>query len=173
MPLPERDKEEEAKNFVSRCMSSDKMKEEYKDSNQRLAVCINQSRAAVDGDLISMASEEIYYEKLKREANMTLAELAIFMGLPLQFKGAKLESTSNKVIDRMQQLNEWLLKKSFKLFKCRREFLTSRLAARVSQPRKPNSDDSDNSDKDYVLELNTYDCSKLPDSDNRITLFVV
>jgi len=24
-------------------------------------------------------------------------------------------------------LNEWLLKKSFKLFKCRREFLTSRL----------------------------------------------
>ena len=83
MPLPERDKEEEAKNFVSRCMSSDKMKEEYKDSNQRLAVCINQSRAAVDGDLISMASEENYYEKLKREANMTLAELAIFMGLPL------------------------------------------------------------------------------------------
>tara|TARA_Y100000593_G_scaffold60419_1_gene112035 strand:- start:396 stop:548 length:153 start_codon:yes stop_codon:yes gene_type:complete len=48
-------------------MSSDKMKEEYPDNKQRLAVCINQSRAAIDGDLISMASEEIYYEKLKRE----------------------------------------------------------------------------------------------------------
>ena len=35
------------------------------------------------------------------------------------------------------------------------------------------SDDSDDSDRDYVLELNTYDGSKLPDSDNRITLFVV
>jgi len=70
-------------------------------------------------------------------------------------------------------LSEWLLKKSFKIFKCRREFLTSRLAARVSQPRKPNSDDSDNSGRDYVLESNTYDGSKLPDSDNRIALSVV
>jgi hypothetical protein len=43
------------------------MKEEYPDNKQRLAVCINQSRAFVDGDLISMASEEIYYEKLRRE----------------------------------------------------------------------------------------------------------
>jgi len=67
MPLPERNKEEEAKNFVSRCMSSDKMKEEYKDSNQRLAVCINQSRATVDGDIISLASEELVYEKIIKE----------------------------------------------------------------------------------------------------------
>tara|TARA_R100000664_G_scaffold14448_1_gene22732 strand:+ start:2558 stop:2791 length:234 start_codon:yes stop_codon:yes gene_type:complete len=67
MPLPERDNEEEAKNFVSRCMSSDKMKEEYKDSDQRLAVCINQSRAGVDGDIISLASEELVYEKIIKE----------------------------------------------------------------------------------------------------------
>ena len=40
---------------------------QYPDNKQRLAVCINQSRAAIDGDLISMASEEVYYEKLKRE----------------------------------------------------------------------------------------------------------
>ena len=67
MPLPERNTEEEAKNFVSRCMASEKMKEEYKDSNQRLAVCIKQSRAGVDGDIISLASEELVYEKIIKE----------------------------------------------------------------------------------------------------------
>jgi|TARA_B100001939_G_scaffold319753_1_gene308093 hypothetical protein len=67
MPLPSRNDDESAKDFMPRCMSSDKMKEEYPDNKQRLAVCINQSRAAIDGDLISMASEEVYYEKLKRE----------------------------------------------------------------------------------------------------------
>ena len=43
MPLPERKKDEDAKKFVSRCMSSDKMKEEFPDTQQRIAVCTNQS----------------------------------------------------------------------------------------------------------------------------------
>jgi len=46
MPLPERNKDEDAKKFVSRCMSSDKMKEEFPNNQQRTAVCLSQSGAS-------------------------------------------------------------------------------------------------------------------------------
>ena len=38
MPLPKRNKDEDAKNFVNRCMSSDVMKKEYPSQEQRVAV---------------------------------------------------------------------------------------------------------------------------------------
>ena len=38
MPLPSRNDDESAKDFMPRCMSSDKMKEEYPDNKQRYAV---------------------------------------------------------------------------------------------------------------------------------------
>ena len=88
-------------------------------------------------------------------------------------KGVNWVRLMAKMMTAMSSWANGYYKNRSNFFKCRREFRTRRLAARVSQPRKPNSDDSDNSDKDYVLELNTYDGSKLPDSDNRIALFAV
>mgnify|MGYP003153188901 CR=1 FL=1 len=61
MPLPTRNKDEDAKKFVNRCMSSDKMKKEYPDSKQRVAVCVNQSRAGATGNLVQLADEEVMY----------------------------------------------------------------------------------------------------------------
>ena len=39
MPLPTPKKDETKKEFESRCMSDDKMNQEYPDSGQRFAVC--------------------------------------------------------------------------------------------------------------------------------------
>ena len=67
MPLPKRNKDEDAKNFVNRCMSSDVMKEEYPNQQQRVDVCINQSRAASTAEGLAAASEELVYENIKKE----------------------------------------------------------------------------------------------------------
>ena len=56
MPIPKRGKEEDRNKFMSRCMSDTNMKEDYKEGNQRVAVCLNQ---ATDGmDLIQKADFE-------------------------------------------------------------------------------------------------------------------
>lgn len=50
MPIPNKRKDEDSKKFVSRCMSDTEMKKDYKDSQQRVAVCLQESRAtAMEG----------------------------------------------------------------------------------------------------------------------------
>ena len=44
MPIPKPTNTEEQSAFVSRCMSDDIMKKEYKDNKQRVAVCLTQYR---------------------------------------------------------------------------------------------------------------------------------
>ena len=44
MPLPSKKTEEKESDFVSRCMSSEVMKREYPDNEQRLAICFSQFR---------------------------------------------------------------------------------------------------------------------------------
>lgn len=66
MPLPTRNKDEDAKKFVNRCMSNDKMRQEYPDSEQRIAVCVSQSRGA-DRGVLQMAGEEIIYAEITQE----------------------------------------------------------------------------------------------------------
>lgn len=50
MPLPKPTKGEKKSDFVSRCMSNTKMKSEYPDTDQRLAVCNQQFKANKSGD---------------------------------------------------------------------------------------------------------------------------
>jgi hypothetical protein len=50
MPIPNKRKDEDSKKFVSRCMSDPVMKKDYKDSQQRVAICLQESRAtAMEG----------------------------------------------------------------------------------------------------------------------------
>jgi len=42
MPLPTPNKKEKRSDFISRCMSSEVMKKDFKDSKQRTAVCYSQ-----------------------------------------------------------------------------------------------------------------------------------
>jgi len=44
MPLPQRRKDEDRTDFLSRCMSDPKMNEEYPDNSQRYAVCIQSAK---------------------------------------------------------------------------------------------------------------------------------
>lgn len=69
MPLPQRNKDEDAKKFVNRCMSSDKMKKEFPDPDQRVAVCTNQSRAGATGDILKLANEEVIYSEIAKESS--------------------------------------------------------------------------------------------------------
>jgi len=57
MPLPTRNEDESRENFISRCMSSDKIKKEFPDQSQRVAVCMSQ---AMDG-LSSIAAADFKY----------------------------------------------------------------------------------------------------------------
>ena len=57
MPLPSKNEGESPKDFMSRCMSSDKMKEEYKDQKQRTAICMSK---ACEG-LNSIEASDFYY----------------------------------------------------------------------------------------------------------------
>jgi len=42
MPLPSKQPKENRKEFIDRCISDPKMREEFKDIKQRIAVCLSQ-----------------------------------------------------------------------------------------------------------------------------------
>jgi hypothetical protein len=47
MPIPKRKKNEDKNTFVSRCMSNETMKKEYPDQQQRIAICIGQTKSSL------------------------------------------------------------------------------------------------------------------------------
>ena len=57
MPLPERNKDESRENFISRCMSNNKVSEEYPDQKQRIAVCLSKASEGLN----SLASADLKY----------------------------------------------------------------------------------------------------------------
>ena len=62
MPIPKREKGEEAQKFMGRCMTSEVMSKEYPDQKQRVAVCTTQSRAVANKfNLAEMVQEELVY----------------------------------------------------------------------------------------------------------------
>ena len=71
MPIPSKNKDEDKNNFMSRCMSDSKMKQEYPDNKQRTAVCI--SKATEDCPCLEAADFELtvslygYEEELTEE----------------------------------------------------------------------------------------------------------
>ena len=61
MPLPKPNKGEKRQNFIRRCMSDDKSKEEMGDSKQRIAYCLAQVKAET-------LAEKVHDELLKSQA---------------------------------------------------------------------------------------------------------
>ena len=60
---------EDRKEFMSRCMSDPKVREEYKDNSQRVAVCI--SKATEGLDHIQAADMKMYFESYGSEEELT------------------------------------------------------------------------------------------------------
>jgi len=67
MPLPTRNKDEKSKDFVNRCMSSEVMKREYPDQEQRVAVCISKSQEGSSAEGLELASEELEYIEITKK----------------------------------------------------------------------------------------------------------
>jgi len=57
MPLPDRKEGESRENFISRCMSNDKIQKEYPDQSQRVAVCLSKAYE----DMSSLAKADMQY----------------------------------------------------------------------------------------------------------------
>ena len=62
MPLPSRREDESRENFISRCMSDDKISKEYPDKDQKLAVCM--SKACQDMSTMAQADFKYNVEEL-------------------------------------------------------------------------------------------------------------
>ena len=62
MPIPKPDSNEKSKDFVARCMNSEAMQKEYPDEQQRIAVCLGQTKSS----LIEQVCEIIDYSESQR-----------------------------------------------------------------------------------------------------------
>lgn len=69
MPIPQPQKDEDRKSFMSRCMGDEKMNKEYPDSKQRTAVCM--SKACEGMDVVAQADFQRYFEEYGSEEELT------------------------------------------------------------------------------------------------------
>ena len=65
MPIPKRAKNEPPKQFMSRCMGDDVMKEEYPDQKQRTAICMG--KACEYAKYIEIADLQLNYDSTADE----------------------------------------------------------------------------------------------------------
>lgn len=64
MPIPEKKDDESKQEFISRCMSNETMKKDYKDQKQRVAVCLSQTRPKNSkSDLLQEVDDNMYFDK--------------------------------------------------------------------------------------------------------------
>jgi len=59
MPIPEKKSNEDTQKFLARCMSDEIMKKEYPDTQQRVAVCLSQTKKT-KSDLITKVHDELF-----------------------------------------------------------------------------------------------------------------
>jgi len=60
MPIPQREKNEDKQKFVSRCMSNETMKKDYPDTQQRVAVCLSQTRQKGKSQILEEVHDELF-----------------------------------------------------------------------------------------------------------------
>lgn len=65
MPIPQPHKDEDNQKFVSRCMSDKTMKKDYKDTKQRVAICLRQtkrSKSSLIGQVMEILGFSLAYD---------------------------------------------------------------------------------------------------------------
>jgi hypothetical protein len=60
MPIPKREKNEDKQKFIGRCMGNETMKKDYPDTQQRVAICLGQTRQKGKSDLIEAVHDELF-----------------------------------------------------------------------------------------------------------------
>lgn len=61
MPIPKPEKNENKQKFVARCMSNETMKKDYPENNQRIAICLGQTRRKSKSNLLEEVHDNAYY----------------------------------------------------------------------------------------------------------------
>jgi hypothetical protein len=82
MPIPHRRKDEDKTKFVSRCMGDKVMKKDYPDTNQRVAICLDQATAdcnCVEAADFRMNFESFGYEEEINEENFYIPSQAEYV----------------------------------------------------------------------------------------------
>lgn len=64
MPIPQPHQNEDHNKFVSRCMGDEIMKKDYKDTKQRVAICLGQIRKKSDSSLSECVHDHILAERV-------------------------------------------------------------------------------------------------------------
>lgn len=59
MPIPSRKQNEDRQKFISRCMSNETMKKDYPNTQQRVAICLGQTKQKGKSSLIEMVHDEL------------------------------------------------------------------------------------------------------------------
>lgn len=62
MPIPKPESNEDKQKFVSRCMSSETMKKDYPNTQQRVAICLGQTRKKGKSDLIEEVHDTLFMQ---------------------------------------------------------------------------------------------------------------
>lgn len=110
MPIPQPTPKESESDFISRCMSDEKMKEEYTDESQRYAVCASQFAAPRisfdwDGTGSTAKGKELIQEYLDKGAEVFIIT-ARSSKSGISFPGVEIIATgSNKAkIEKIKEL---------------------------------------------------------------------
>ena len=85
MPIPKPQKDESKKDFIQRCITDEKMKSEYTDIDQRVAVCSTSYEERLAGEKISFD----YDETLTTEKGTNLAKEYISKGADVYIISAR------------------------------------------------------------------------------------
>lgn len=68
MPIPKPNKDEKSKDFVARCMGNETMKKDYPDNNQRVAICLGQTKEKNSkSSILEEVADAIEYIKFLEE----------------------------------------------------------------------------------------------------------
>lgn len=98
MPIPTPNKGEHKKDFVQRCVTDEKMKSEYEDINQRLAVCSSAFEERLAAEKISFD----YDETLTTDKGMELAKKFISEGADVYIISARQQK--DEMLNRAKEL---------------------------------------------------------------------
>ena len=60
MPIPEKKPNEDRQKFIGRCMSNETMKKDYPNTQQRVAICLGQTRQKGKSNLIEEVHDELF-----------------------------------------------------------------------------------------------------------------
>lgn len=104
MPIPNKKKDQDPKEFVSNCMGNPTMKKEYPDQAQRVAICIQQSK----GTLFSQADLHMQYSDASwdDEWNEFVYESTIAGGVFYEGDQDKTLDAEEKTKDKKVKLNK-------------------------------------------------------------------